>query len=349
MLGHRTPSWSFMLLDHEDRPLRLLDGVTGGSGEIVAQARLGGSASLTIDESGQGIDWMRHRVQVIYNPGIAGVDAWATGTYLFSSPTERHTDFGVTYDVDLHTKMVVPDEDTVGQRYSLAAALPIIPAVVALIQSSGESRIAVTPSEKTLTSGLTWDAGTSKLTIINDLLAAAGYWSLWCDGAGQYRIEPYLAPEARPVAHTFAYGQDSLYLPDWDREQDHSAVPNRFVAVGQGDADTDALVAVATNENSASPYSYQARGRWITRTEDGVEAADLTVLEQHAERRLRDAMSPVARLTVGHAMLPLDPNDLIEFIPEDGRRRLATIQRMRFDYDDFTDIDAEWREVIPLG
>lgn len=344
----RQPRWSFMLLDHQDRPLGLLDGVLGGSREVVAQSRLGGSASLTLDERGQHIDWLSHRVQVSYDPGIPGVEPWPRGVYLFTSPTEHHTEFGVTYEVGLQTKMVRIDADSTEARYSVAPGALVTPIVQALIEQTGETRISITPSTATLTNGLTWDAGESTLTIINDLLAAIGYWSLWCDRTGTFRVEPYIDPEKRPIAYSFRHGDESVHLPEWSREQDHSSVPNRFIAVGEGDEDTEPLVGIALNENPESPYSFQARGGWYTATDDNVEADSQATIDAYAARRLRDLMTPVARLAVTHAILPLEQNDLVEFIPEDGKRRLATVQRMSDDFTFDADSQVEWREVIPL-
>ena len=335
--------WTFELLDSQDRPIDdRLDGVTGGSAEVVAQSALGGSGSLTLDHR-RDIDWMSHRVRAIFHTADS---SWPFGTYLLSSPAENHTAFGVTYSVGLLTKMNVVSEDTVEDRYSLPEGTQVVPTVLALIESTGETRVAVTDSDSVLTSGLTWEAGTSKLKIINDLLQSAGYWSLWCDGSGQFRVEPYTDPASRPVAFEFEHGERSLHFPDWGRAQDHTSVPNRFVAVGQGDEESAPLVGVATNEDPTSPYSFQARGRWITATEEGVEGETQAVFDQRAARRLRDAMSPVARMTVDHAMIPLEPNAMVSFTPEDGVRRLATVQRMSVDFSFDTDVQAEWREVL---
>lgn len=335
--------WAFELLDSQDRPLGALDGVTGGSAEIVAQSILGGSGSLEIDERGADIDWMKHRVGVTCHDGAS---SWGVGVYLLTSPTEQHGAFALSYDVGLLTKMNVISEDTVETRYSLAAGTPIIATVLALITSTGETRIAATESASTLASSLTWEAGTSKLTVINDLLQAAGYWSLWCDGSGMFRVEPYTDPASRPVSFEFEHGERSLHMPDWGREQDNTSVPNRVVAVGQGDEKTAPLVGISTNEDPSSPYSFQARDRWITETVEGVEAASQAVINQFAARKLRDAMAPVSRLTVTHALMPLDPNALVAFTPEDGQRRLATVQRMSMQFAFDSDISAEWRQVL---
>lgn len=348
MIGARKPRWSFMRLDSEDRPLGLLSSVTGGSGTIAARERLGGSASLTLDEIGQDIDWMRDRVQVIYDPGVVGVDPWPVGTYLFTSPKERHDGVRVSYDVGLLTKLTVLDEDTVTGRYTLPKGADIIPAVEMLIQSAGEYRIAVTESSAKLGATYVSEPDDSKLTVINDLLAAAGYGALWVDGAGQFRVEPYVLPADRPVAYRFEHGEASVHLPEWEREQNHSIVPNRFVVIGDSDETAPPMRGVAENTNPASPYSFQARGRWITGREEGFDGETQAAFTERAKRRLRDAMSPVSRLTASHAMLPLDPDMLVEFIPEDLVPRMATVQRMTFSFDPFTVVDAEWREVIPL-
>lgn len=334
--------WSFELLDSEDRPLGLLDGVTDGSADIVADSTLGGSASLTLDHL-RDIDWMSHRVRVMFHDGDV---SWPVGTYMLTSPIENHTDTGVTYDVGLLTKMNIINEDTVINRFYCPKNTPIIATVVAIIKSTGEQRLAVTGSSIWLAADLTWDAATPKLTIVNDLLQAAGYSSLWCDGSGLFRVEPYVDPASRPVSFEFEHGAKSLHFPDWQREQDHTSVPNRFLAIGVGDENEPPRIGRAMITDPTNPYSYAARGRWITASEEGVEGDTQASFDQYAARKLRDAMTPVSRLAVTHAMLNLDPNDLVAFTPEDGRRRLATVQRMSMSFTFDTDVRAEWREVL---
>lgn len=344
MFKSRAPRWAFTLLDEADRPIGVLDGVEGGKVKLAALSRLGGSGELSIRDVGQEIDWMKHRVQAVYDPGIPGVAGWPVATMLFTSPTETHSEFGVGYRVSLLTKMVVVDEDTTEDFFSLAAGTPIIDAVVALLVSTGETRVAVTPSDVVLGAAYTADPGTSKLSIINELLQTAGYWSLWCDGAGQFRVEPYVNPGSRPVVYEFTEGAAAVHFPEWERVQDLSSVPNRFVAVGRGSDDTPPLVGVAENVDPGSPFSFVSRGRWITATDEGVEAASQEVIDQIAQRRLLDAMTPVSRIEATHAILPLSPNELIRFAPASGAR-LATIMNMEMDFTSLSQCKAEWREV----
>lgn len=340
----RSPRWRYELLNDADEPLGELLGVEGGSLEVVALSRLGGSGELTIRDLGQEIDWMRHRVRVSYDPGVDGFEEWHVGVWLLTTPREAHDQSGRKFTVGLLPKTQAVDEDSVTDTYSLTAGVNIVSTVVALIRSTGETRIAVTPSSAVLANAQVWDAGTSKLTIVNDLLTAANYWSLAVDGEGQFRVEQYVNPADRPIVYSFVEGEASIHTPDWVREQDLSSVPNRFVVVGQGDDETPPLIGVAENTGPDSPYSFQARGRWISRTEENVELASQAAATALAQRRLTDAMSPVGRLEVTHLAVPVETNQAVGFVDSgyDGR---ATIQRMSYSLNLPGMVSGEWREV----
>lgn len=340
----RKPSWRFLLLDNRDRELGLLDGVKGGSIEVAALSRLGGNGQLQIDERGQDIDWLSHRVQVVYNPGIAGVEGWPIATMMFTSPTLRKTATHVSYDVTLLPKMAVIDEDAVTADFTVDTGVNVIDTVVGLLESTGETRIAATGSDRVQVNPQTWEAGTSKLTIINDLLTSVDYWSLWCDGAGQFRVEPYTAPGDRAVSMRFVAGDGAFHRAVWERAQDLSSVPNRFIVVGQGSEDEEPLVGVAELP-AESPFSFESRGKWVTRTEEGVEVADQLAADALAARRLNDLLAPVARLTVEHAVVPLVPNDRVHFRPYGLSARDATVQKMTYSLGFNGHVRAEWREL----
>ena len=332
--------FTYELLDRYDRPLGALDGVTGGSVEVAALSRLGGSGSLSMDRT-RDIDWLSHRVRITYTDGDV---SWPCGIFLFSSPTEHHDSMTVSYDVGLLTKMAIIDQVALRDRYAVAAGSPVIPAVVGLIQSTGETRVAVTPSDATARADMTWKPGTSLLTVINDLLDSINYWTLRADSSGQFRVEPYVEPASRPISKSFEHGEHSIHLPEWSHEQDNAAVPNVVVLTSQGDEETEGLVGEAINANPDSKYSTVNRPE-LSYTEEGVEADSQATINALAQRKLLDLMSPVAKIGVSHAMVPLEPNQLVEFIPEDGERRLATIQRMSFDLRFDATISAEWRLV----
>lgn len=353
LTGPRSPRWTFELLNSSDEPIGVIDGVKNPSFEIAATERLGGSAKISIDDRDQGIDWLSHRVRASYDPGT-GYPAWPIGVYLLTSPVMGSAGGRRSWQVGLLTKMVVVDGDQFDETFSVAAGTPIVPLVSQIIMSTGEQRITATDTGKTTSVAMAWDAGTSKLTIINDLLEAAGYWALWCDRAGRFRVEPYVDPSSRQPAWVFAAGPAStggasLHRPKWSREQDLASIPNQVVCSTQGSDETPAIVGVARNDNPDSPFSVVSRGRVISASY-AIEAESQAVADQIAQRRLLDAMSPVAKLEVEHALVPLEANDLVVFRPAggvDGRESVrATVQRMQIDGGFDGHVSATWREVL---
>lgn len=343
----RAPRWEFTLLDEADRVIRPLTTVTGGSLEVNANTRLKYSGSLTLADA-EGIDFMRHRVKITYNPGIPQLPSLDMAVMLLSSPKQRHTAKGTRWEVGLLSKLVLVDEDCVEESYSLPAEANIIDEARALLLSVGGGHAKINASDITLKTALTWDAGTSKLTIINALLEAAGYWSLAVDGSGIFQLAPYAPPGARPVEFRHRAGSMSIHRDEWDYTRDLASVPNRVVCVSQGTDTEPSLVGVAVNEDPTSPYSYAARGRWVTKVVDNVEAASQKVIDSLAQRALLDAMSPVGKLSVTHAIIPTVVNDVVEFEPAEGRRLRATVQKQSYDFSFDAQCQAQWREIIEV-
>ena len=286
------------------------------------------TATVTTD---QVIDWLNLRVRpMIRIARLGGGDdpdgtLVPAGVYLCAAPVEEWTSPGLRRRVELADKLSILDQDIAsGDPIGLTAysALPgdnIINLVTDLIGETGERYPAIQPDTKTLTAPLLWDIGTTRLKIINDLLDAAGYFSLWCDGWGQYQATPYVQPADRtPVYESllpFSSGPNSLMDPTWTRDRDIYSIPNRYLVVSQGDGETPALTSVAMNLNPNSPYSFGNRGRWITTVEIGVEALTQTELDTIAAARLSAATSITNQITLQHIFLPdLHINSVVRFI-----------------------------------
>jgi hypothetical protein len=177
-----------------------------------------------------------------------------------------------------------------------------------------------------------WEAGTSKLRIVNDLLDALNYNALFVDGVGNFQATKYVAPADRSVRYSMlnddsgarmvrelSDGQESIYLPEWKRDRDTYKVPNRVIAVAAGGGDAEPLSGTVTNEDSTSPFSFPSRGRWVTRVLDGVdvpdlsEAATVTFLEDKARQTLIAASAVQAAVTVTCLPIPIELLDALVF------------------------------------
>lgn len=307
---HRQADYTVTLLDSKDRVIRRLDGVTGGNITLSNSTRLRASGSLSLTEACGHIDWMTQRVRIDYT---ANGQTWGLGVFLLSAPTRSYGEAGSTWSVDLSSPLALPDADCVDRTYTVKAGSNLVDVAAGLLRETGLERLSITPSTATASSDIVYDPGKSRLTIANELLSAAGYWSAHPDGEGQVHLDPYVRPAARGVAYDFREGARAIHLPEWERELDAASVPNKVVLVSEGSQDKAALVGVATNEDPASAYSFQARGRWIVETQTGVEAANQESIDSQARRRLIDVSTPSASITIQHMPVPLQPNQVAGF------------------------------------
>ena len=323
--SHRQVSIEVMLLDRAEQEKGLLRGVVGGEVTLSASTRLKSSGSLELIDLGQDINWASDRVRITYK--IASGASWPLGVFLLAAPTKTYRDGGATWKVELLSKLTLLDEDCVEAPTQVGTAVPALAPLQFALVDMGKADI--TESAALLASTMTWEAGTPRLTIFNDVLEAIGYWSMNVSGAGAFQIRPYVPPAQRPLSWRFKEGETSIHLPEWSREQDLAGIPNKVILVSQGGDTKPALVGIARNMNPSSPTSYPTRGRWITHTETGVEASTQEVITQLAEKKLLEAQTAIAKIEIEHLPVPIWTNDLVEFSSQ-GVQTRATVQSIKY-------------------
>lgn len=326
--------WVWELLDLNDGLIGMLDGVTGGSlnRNVNATIRTGGKMGWSGKVQPE---WLTVRIRPRYRATLEDgtrID-WPMGVYIPATPGLTWRNDVASADVDLYDKLVILTDDEVDATYALDAGTNVVQAIRALIESAGETKHLIADSTETLINPMTWEVGTSKLEIVNDLLNSINYFSLYCDDAGYYRGEPYLPPADRGVAWEFLDDQNSIYAPGFDQDQDYFGIPNKVILVGQGSDTTEALVGVYVNDDPTDPLStnepdpaagVEGRGRVVSRTETGVDATSQAVIDGLAQRRYLDMSALTSTLTIEHALIPLTFNDVVRF-----RREPADIEMPR--------------------
>src|SRR5690606_2446751 len=365
LAGRRTERVRVELLDDQDRLRGTLGGVqVGGTVELNVNRPIRGGGNLVLTRELNAdpwpmpdgellldladVDWFRDRIRIWWE--VQDGPTWPLGTFIISSPSDQYQDGWVSKPVELLDKLAVLQQDAVPRSYSLEAGTVVTAAIANLILEAGETAMAITDSEATLPNGAVWPPGTPRLSIINDLLDSINYFSLWTDGMSRYRAAPYVRPDARPPSYQFRQGDLAIHSPEWQREQDLYSVPNRVVLVTQGSAEEEALVSVYPESEEESdallgPLGYTGRGRWITMTEEGVEAVSQEALDSLARQRLLDQVSPVANLQVQHQAVPLNLNDTVRFASS-GYESLAVVQSMTYTLEAGAMVTASWREVV---
>lgn len=350
LYGARTTRFRYELLEHDpatgvDSLVGFLDGVEpGGSLNWSAHASVKKSGTLNIVDLPAAADGLTRIADVnIVTTRIRpvmvidGLPEIPLSLYVVTASPEKWEATGRTYSVEMHDKSTVLAQDAVEVTYTANTSDTVLEIVRDVIESAGES-IAIDGSEsRTLLNPMVWEAGTTKLAIVNDLLNAINYNSLWVDGVGAFRVTPYVRPAQRSIRYTvlndengerivreLTDGAESIYQPNWSRDRDTYKVPNKVVTVAQGSESAQPLSGVATNENPDSPYSYPSRGRWIVRPITGVEVPDYSAevdpdaateafLNGVAQRQLIAASAVQARISVSTLPIPVELLDSIRF------------------------------------
>lgn len=386
LYGARSTTFRYELLTHD--PATGIDSLSGYLDGVEPSGSLSWSASASVKKSGSlnvfdlptaavglsriaDVNLVTVRIRPVLV--IGGLPEIPLGVYEITAAPESWSDTGRTFALEVHDKSTVLDQDAVETTFTAAAGSRVLNVIAAVIESAGE-RIAVDGSDvRTLASALVWDAGTSKLSIVNDLLSVLNYNSLWVDGIGNFRATPYVRPADRSIRYTvlndeagqalirvLSDGPESIYTPDWSRDRDSYGVPNKVIAVQSGAAGSPPLTGVATNEDAASPFSFAARGRWIVRTLTGVEvpdysalsdpaAATVAFLQSKARQSLVASSAVQAAVSVKCLPIPLELLDTVQFASSpagiDARHTAESIQ-IALQFDGLMSLNL--REVIDL-
>lgn len=298
-----------------------LEEVTGGTLTCSVDARIKTGGSIDIVTS-QPIDWWEDKRLQIW-ADVNG-EEFSLGVFIPSSPRMKFQGGHVEFSAELSDMLCLLDQDAISEPLSLIEGLNIDNWLYLFVEQATGVQFDLTLSKKTLSHALNWDAGTSKLTIVNDILDYLGYFSLEATPEGTYRARPYVIPADRPIDWQMREGEDAWMSASFTHEQDWGNVPNKVIYITQSttvrvDGATvkgktlEPLIAVATNTNPDSWASYQRRGRWIVEVKTDAEADSQEELLQKATKRLENALEPYEKLEINNLFAPIRLNDLIRF------------------------------------
>lgn len=365
VVATRRTRFEYHLLDPAHNVKAKLDGVQkGGTLRWSASSSVKGTGSIPVVDVGQSIDWLNDRVRVTAYTSDDGRPEVETplGVYLIAAPVETWDNGKRSWDIELADRSSVLDQDIMtgpsGEpaTFTVPKGKCIIAAVREIIVDAGETAPHMKGDDGTkIKRDMTWDMDTTRLQIINDLLDAGNYLSLWVDGAGDFRVSKADRPQDRPVLYEMLAplqeGPRALFAPDWTHDRDIYSIPNRLLAIEEGDGDEEGEAAIAVNMDADSPYSYQSRdGRWITEVVEGtsVTAAE-GALQEWTERRLVQMTEVSSSLSVEHLFLPeLRPNTVIRFGAGDLDNILTRVESTEMTLDATSLVKTELREVVDM-
>lgn len=175
----------------------------------------------------------------------AATARWNLGVYMLTTPATRFGSSPRTYEVQGYDRLMLLNRE-VGAAYSVAAGTTYRQALLDAFSAAGLTGVYIEGSaaDDALPAEKSWplvakdeadqdqtDTPATWLRVVNDLLQAINFRSVWCNEDGVYQCVAYQAPTVRAPEWTFDADDEHLSIIGEDREQvqDIWDTPNKWV------------------------------------------------------------------------------------------------------------------------
>jgi hypothetical protein len=226
------------------------------------------------------------------------------GVFLFGDLSRTIDTAGTEAEASLVDQTVILDTG-IAEPYSVPAGKSLTVAMGEILAASPVAAYDVAQTGQVAGSPLAWPAGASRLRVLSDLAATAGFYSPYFDNAGTCRL--VAVPDLSAASASIVYAQGGVdtgrvIRGSIVRSDDTLGAPNRYVAVdasGQGGGFVGAYDVPAT-----APHSAANRGFVISRTvevqglatqADATAAAKAAGLQDTSYEHLQFASPPDPR------------------------------------------------------
>lgn len=219
------------------------DDLVGGKVSRSLYATIHGTCDLTLTRALRwGVDLVRPFT--VLSDGVVSA-RFDLGVFVLTTPERKVGEVPETVQVSGFDRLHLLNRQ-VGADYTVAAGTTYRAAILAAFTAAGLTGVLIdgAAADDVLPAARLWPLVTDRaadpdqtdtpvtwLRIVNDLLRAINFRSVWCDEAGRFRCGGYQPPSSRPVEFTFdaddllsgIVGEDRTVIEDvWN-------VPNRWV------------------------------------------------------------------------------------------------------------------------
>lgn len=288
--------------------------ITGGSASLGAFTDL--KASGTISYKGTSVPDDGDLIRVYYSfEDVLGESVMrAICTCFVKLGDDTHYGTFVEGKADLKSTLTVLSDDGPGRPYSVAAGSNPV-SIAAAIARSLDLRVSATTSTYVLSAQHLFDPDVKWLEIVNWLLDAAGYSSVYPDSMGTLQMHPYIEPTKREPSWWFRNDGKSALKRGITHSDNRAGVPNA-VRLWYED-DSCGLYAEAINIDKRSTASTSVLGRTTSIREEIEElagntaSAKLESLEAATKKKLVDNSTRIEYMEIPCMYVPIEPNDCV--------------------------------------
>jgi len=250
------------------------------------------------------------RVSMIHSDGVFPI-----GVFMFADPSVARSTGGDWVDATLVDQGLMLDQ-AIEVGFAMAPGSLITPAIEERLMSRMIHDFEVEASGRTTGSDwISWPIGTTDLTIINDLCALLGFYSVYFDNAGKgiARSVPNLAV----TDPDFIYGLGTSVITDSIIESnDLLSAPNRYIVVNNGMS--DAPVSGFWDVPDSAPHSFANRGMHVARVIDSQSVSDNEQAAAMAQALGQSDTSTYEWASFNTAINPL--HDTFNVVQWDGKK-----------------------------
>ena len=247
------------------------------------------------------------------------------GVYVLTTPERRVGETPVTFDVQGYDRLYLLERE-VGASYTVAAGVTYRAALLAVFTAAGltgalidgvaaDSTVPVARAFPLVGSSSDPDQTDSPVTwlrIVNVLLEAINFRSVWCDERGVFRCHAYAEPSSRPTEFDLPADDEIATIVGDDRTviADVYATPNRWVAIASNPPDgvvpSEANGLIQVRENLADgPTSQAERTPAVWPSVLSYEAATSAALAGLIDRRVASDRRTTVTVRMQTGTLPI--------------------------------------------
>lgn len=295
----RIVKFKYELLNRNNLKIGEIDTVSNASVSMNSLAEIKRTARLTIKDNPD-IDFLNDRLRPVFI--LDGIE-YPLGVYLMPSPKRKDTKEGVMRDIEAYDTCQILKEDRFRNRYFVAKNFRYTAIVTQLINSAGIYGVDIYPSSAVLTRDREWEIGTSKLTVINELLTEMNYESLYSNENGILVSKPYQLPNSREVKHTYTTDNSKIIAYSATDELDLFNVANVWVVTATN-AEGANMSSSYENNHYSSPTSTVRRNRNIVDYREVNDIASQEALDDYVKRIAYNASSTYSHVEFSTLLLP---------------------------------------------
>lgn len=281
--GSRTIGFEYELTDKDGKGLGAVS-VSSGTIDFNSQTEIMGFGSFAIKDISD-INYIDERIRPYFKVLLPdGTYArYPLGVYLIESPTRQTDGKRVYRNVSAYDKSVILKEDKFITRHHIPKGLAYTSAIAVILGSAGMEATYIDVSDLQLPVDIEFEAGTSKLSAVNELLKAINYTPLHFDYSGRPTAQEYIPAEDRVPEYTYQTGETSIIYPEASESLDAFNVPNVITRYLES-PERGVMTATYINEDARSLLSVQSRGRRICDVRAVNDIADQTTLNNYVKR-----------------------------------------------------------------